>query len=239
MTIGPSPSRHRMLAVDLGAESGRVVAGGLDGDRLTVDEVHRFPNRPITVDGTLVWDLPRLYSDTLDGIRRAAAAGPLSSIGIDGWGMDFGLLDGSDQLLAMPVHYRDPRTDGVGNILRARVAPAEVHRATGAHMAPINTLHQLLAMVRDHDPLLDAARTLLLIPDLVLQLLAGTVVTEATNATTTGCYDIRSGSWARPLLAQLGVPDRLLAPVVGPGTTLGPLLPHVADELGAVGQPRV
>lgn len=221
-----------MVAIDLGAESGRAIVGMFDGNRLDLQEVHRFANQPVQLGSRLVWDLPAIVREVVGGIRLAGTAGPLHSVGVDGWGVDFGLLDRADRLLGMPVHYRDRRTEGAVELVDAAVAREELFALTGAHVHPMNTLYQLVAMRRDGDPTLPLAGTLLLIPDLVLHFLSGSRVTERTNATTTQCYDINGNRWAHGLLDRLGVPPSLLPEIVDPGTVLGRLLPGVADEVG-------
>jgi rhamnulokinase len=230
--------RQRMLALDLGAESGRAIVGGFDGQRLAIEEIARFANEPVALDGTLVWDFPRLFRESLAAIRRANASGQLASIGVDAWGVDFGLLDAHDHLIAMPVHYRDARTAGLVEAAQEIVPARQIYAATGTQFLPVNTLYQLLALARARDPGLEQARTLLLIPDLMLRFLAGTGVGERTNATTTQCFDVLRGAWARDLLEKLGLPSRLFPPVVAPATVLGQLLPAVADDVGA-GRARV
>ena len=224
---------HRMLAVDLGAETGRAIVGTFDGERLSVQEIHRFANEPVRLGSSLVWDFPRLFHETLTAVGRAAAGGQLHSVGIDAWGVDFGLLDANDRMIGLPIHYRDQRTEGAIRAVDERVSRADLFAQTGTQVHPINTLYQLVAMVRAGDPALREARTLLMIPDLVLRFLSGSVVVESTNATTTQCLDISTGDWAHGLLAKLGLPDQILPPVIPPGTVLGPLLPSVADETGA------
>ncbi|TMC80934.1 MAG: rhamnulokinase, partial [Chloroflexi bacterium] len=138
----------RLLAVDLGAESGRTVLGLFDGDRLAVEEIRRFPNRPVEVGGTLQWDVLRLYADVLDGVR---AAGPVESLGVDTWGVDFGLLDRAGHLLGNPVHYRDRRTAGMPDATFRLVPRKEIYERTGIQFIPINTLFQLMALVTSKD----------------------------------------------------------------------------------------
>ncbi|HEY5628376.1 MAG TPA: FGGY family carbohydrate kinase, partial [Candidatus Limnocylindrales bacterium] len=160
-------SGPRHAAVDLGAESGRVLVGTFDGGRLALDEVHRFANTPVRVRGTLHWDVLRLWADVEAGLRRAGAAGALASVAVDTWGVDFGLLDERGRLLANPVHYRDRRTDGVPERVFALVPHDEVYATTGIQVMPINTLYQLAAMALERNPLLGHARRLLLMPDLM------------------------------------------------------------------------
>jgi rhamnulokinase len=225
----------RLVALDLGAESGRAVVGTFDGERLSLAEAHRFRNVPVTLAGTLHWDFPRLFGDVIDGLRRARAEGPVASIGVDTWGVDFGLLDARGRLLAEPVHYRDARTEGMVELACSIVPRAEIYAATGIQFMPINTLVQLLAMARDEDPLLDAADRLLMMGDLFAHYLCGSDVAEYTNATTSQCLDPSVRDWARHLLRRLAIPTRLLPPIVEPGTVLGPVLRGVASETGLEG----
>ncbi len=221
-----------LLAIDLGAETGRAMLGRLDGERLQVEEVHRFRNLPVRRAGALRWDFRRLREGVFTAIGRVASNG-LDAIGVDAWGVDFGLLDASGRLLADPVHYRDRRTRGMLEAACAVVPSADIFRATGIQLIPINTLYQLLAMVRSGDPLLEAADRLLMIPDLFHHLLCGQAVTEFTVATTSQCFDVRRGTWAQHLLERLGIPRRLFGPVIPPGTMLGRLRPQVASATGA------
>ncbi len=222
----------RMVAVDLGAESGRAVVGTFDGGRLALEDVHRFPNVPVTLAGTLHWDFLRLFGEVTAGLRRAAAGGPVASVGVDTWGVDFGLLDARGRLLANPVHYRDRRTEGMPGLAFAVVPHDEIYAATGIQFMPINTLYQLFSMVRAGDPLLDQADRLLMMADLFHHFLAGTAVAEYTNASTSQCLDPVSRDWARPLLARFGIPAGIMPPIVAPGTILGPVRADVAADTG-------
>lgn len=208
----------RLLAIDLGAETGRTVLGTFDGERLTFEEVRHFPNRPVEVAGTLHWDALRLYADILDGIR---AADHVASVGIDTWGVDFGLLDRGGRLLGNPVHYRDRRTEGMIEEAFRRVAREEIYSRTGIQFIPINTLYQLLALATSKDPQLDAAGRLLTMPALFSYWLTGVQADEFTDVTTTQCYDPVAGAWATDILERLGVPPRIFGEVVAPGTDLG------------------
>ena len=228
----------RMVAVDLGAESGRAIVGIFDGGRLALEDVHRFPNVPVTLAGTLHWDFLRLFGEVTAGLRRAAAGGPVASVGVDTWGVDFGLLDVRGRLLANPVHYRDRRTEGMPDDAFAIVPRDEIYAATGIQFMPINTLYQLLSMVRAGDPLLGQADRLLMMADLFHHFLAGSAVAEYTNASTSQCLDPVARDWARPLLARFGIPTGILPPIVAPGTVLGPLRPDVAADTG-LGDARV
>lgn len=218
----------RMAAVDLGAQSGRVALGAFDGEQLTVDVVHRFENTPVVRDGVLRWDFERLYRDTMDGL---AAAGPVDSVAVDSWAVDFGLVDAEGTLLADPVHYRDTRRAAAVDRVYERVPPRELYQRTGIQLLPINTVFELSALVAENDPALAEAETLLLIPDLVHSRLCGSRSTELTNATTTQCFDPYAATWARDLLDRLEIPADLFPDVVPSGTLLGPL------ETGEPGAP--
>lgn len=217
------------LAVDLGAESGRVHLGRFDGERITLDEAHRFPNRPVLLPDGLHWDVLALFGDLLAGLTAAAARAPSPprSVAVDAWGGDFGLLDRAGALVGNPYHYRDARTAGILDRLLARVSWREIYQATGIQMMPINALGQLLSMVET--PPLAIAERLLLIPDLLAYWLGGVAANERTNASTTQLYDPVRRAWAWRLIERLDLPDRLFRlPLLDPGTTLGPLRSAVA-----------
>ena len=220
-------------AVDLGALSGRVAVGRFDGERLAVEEVHRFANVPVRVRGTLHWDVLRLYGDVLDGLRAAAREVTVESVAVDSWGVDFGLLDRAGRLVQNPVHYRDSRRAAAVDGVYARVGARALYDRTGIQLLPINTIFELAAMAAEADPVLAAADRLLLIPDLFHHSLCGSVSTEFTNATTTQCFDAREGAWAVDLLERLDVPTRLLPEVVDPGTPLGPVTDEDSGVAGA------
>jgi len=208
----------RLVAVDLGAETGRAVLAEMDGEHLSVEEVRRFPNRPVDVAGTLHWDVLRLYADVLDTIR---GIGELRSIGIDTWGVDFGLIDRNGRLVGNPVHYRDRRTDGMVDEALRRVSREYIYSQTGIQFMPINTLYQLLALVTSRDPQLEAADRLLTMPALLAYWLTGIKADEFTDVTTTQCFAPRAGHWATDLLTRLDIPTHIFGEVVQPGTDLG------------------
>jgi rhamnulokinase len=208
-------------AIDLGAESGRVVLGHFDGERVALDVVHRFPNRPVLLPDGLRWNLLHLFTEALEGLRRARPDG----IGVDAWGVDYALLDGAGRVLGLPFHYRDPRTRGMVERAHARVPREELYAVTGIQTIPINTIFQLLA--DEGSAAFAGAERIALVPDLFALWLTGTLANEATAASTTGLLDARTGTWARDLIARLGLPA---APFAGdpvePGTALGPVLSH-------------
>jgi sugar (pentulose or hexulose) kinase len=215
-------------AVDLGASSGRVMTARIGSGSLELTETHRFPNRPVRANGTLHWDVLDLYRNVLDGLRRAAASQPLTSVGIDSWAVDYGLLDGKGALLGNPVHYRDARTSGVMERVRAETGDDFLYQVSGLQFLPFNTVFQLVAEGAD----LDRASTLLLIPDLLAFWLTGEVGAERTNASTTGLLDVRGGTWSDTLLDKLGLPSRILPALRDPGAVIGTPRPDVAEENG-------
>ncbi len=219
----------RLAAVDLGASSGRVMVGTVSPGHLGLEEVHRFPNGPVQAeDGSLRWPIDRIYREVLEGL---AAAGRVDAIGVDSWAVDYGLLDDEGDLLAEPFSYRDSRTDGMGERVAEVVGDAELYAVTGLQHLPFNTVYQLLAETSLAD-----AETMLLLPDLVGFWLTGQLGAEATNASTTQLFDVRTRTWATGLADRLGIPARLLPPVREPGDVVGRLRLNVAD---ATGQPAV
>jgi rhamnulokinase len=205
-------------AIDLGAESGRVVHGRFDGERVTLEVAHRFPNRPVRLPDGLRWNLLSLFTEALDGLRGLDVRG----VGVDTWGVDYALLDRSGRVLGLPFHYRDARTEGMVACADERVPLAERYAVTGIQTMTINTVFQLLADARAA-----AAERIALVPDLLAHWLSGELVNEVTNASTTGLLDARSGTWARGLIGSLGLPAApFAADPVEAGTTLGPVLAH-------------
>jgi rhamnulokinase len=225
------PKTLDLLAFDLGAESGRAVLGRLDGDRLRLSELHRFPNEPVRLRTGLHWDVLRLFAEVKRGLVLCAEKhGRPTSIGVDTWGVDFALLDREGTLLGNPYHYRDSRTEGMLEEAFQRVPREEIFERTGIQFMRQNALYQLLSMALTHSPLVEAAETFLTIPDLFNYWLSGRTVCEFTNATTTQCYDPRAGAWAMSLLERLGIPSHFFAEVVSPGMVLGPVVPSVAEQ---------
>jgi rhamnulokinase len=226
------------VAVDLGAGSGRVIVAGFGHDELMFEEVRRFPYPPRMVGGHLRWDAQRILLEIKAGLAdaagRARALGrPVHSVGIDCWGVDYGLVDAGGRLLEDPVCYRDSRTDGMMDAVFERVPRPEVFSRTGIQVMQLNTLFQVFAHVRQGLP--KGAARLLLVPDLVGAQLSGRQVTEFSIGTTTQMFAASSGTWDRDLLERLGIPSDLLCDVVPSGTALGPLLPGIAAETGLSG----
>ena len=222
------------LAVDIGASSGRHVIGRFDGRKLTLEEVYRFENGGVEVLGSLYWDLLGLWNHVKSGLRAAGGGGngPIVSVGVDTWGVDFGLLARDDSLLGNPNHYRDGRTNGMMEKAFGIVARDEIFRHTGLQFMQFNSLYQLVAMKLGCSPLLEMAKTWLMMPDLFHWLMTGRKSNEFTNATTSQFYNPLKGDWAFELLAKFGIPTEIFGPISPPGTDLGPLRPAVAAETG-------
>jgi rhamnulokinase len=230
----------RILAFDLGAESGRGVLGLFDGGKLRLEVVHRFHNGPVRTLDSLHWDVLRLHGDILVGLRKCAAEhGGVDSVGVDTWGVDFALLGRGGTLLGNPRHYRDPHTEGVMESAFALMPRAELYRKTGLQFLRFNTLFQLLALQRDRSPLLAAAETMLFMPDLFHYFLTGLKCNEYTDASTSQMLDPAARNWAFEVLAKFGLPERLPGTLIPPGTVLGPLRPSVAAETGLAPVPVV
>lgn len=224
-----------LAAVDLGASSGRVMAARVGPERLDLHEVHRFPNRPVRTSGTLHWDVLALYAGILDGLRAAGRdLGRLDGVGIDSWAVDHGLLDADGALLGNPVHYRDDRHASAVADVHAVVGPAELYRVNGLQHLPFNTVFQLAAA--RGTARLAAARTALLVPDLLAHWLTGAVGAEVTNASTTGLLDATTRAWSDELIAAVGLERSLFPPLRQPGDRLGELRDDVLVETGLTGR---
>jgi rhamnulokinase len=219
-----------VAGVDLGASGGRVIAAKIAQDSIELEEVSRFPNEPVLAGGTLHWDILRLYADVVAGLATAAKTFPLRSAGIDSWAVDYGLLDEAGALVGNPVHYRDRRTAGV----TVSVSASDLYATTGIQHLPFNTIYQLAAAAGT--PALTAARTLLLIPDLLAYWLTGEKGTEVTNASTTALLDVKSRTWATELMDRVGIPRQLFPSLRQPGDVIGPVRgtgAGVGDGVGA------
>jgi rhamnulokinase len=190
----PDARGNAYAAVDLGAESGRVVVGRLRDGRVQLDVAHRFPNRPVRLPDGLRWNLLHLFTEALEGLRAAAAREPLHGVGVDSWGVDYALLDERRRVLGLPFHYRDPRTAGMADRAFARMPREDLYAVTGIQTMPINTVFQLLA--DEGSPALEHAAHVALVPDLLAHWLGGELANEATAASTTGLLDARTGAWA-------------------------------------------
>lgn len=229
------------LAYDLGAESGRAVLGTVSRESLSLEEIHRFPNGPVRVMGSMHWDVLRLFSEMKTALRMCCAktGGRIDGIGVDTWGVDFGLLGRDDVLLGNPYHYRDPRTDGMMEEAFRQVSRQEIFEHTGIQFMQLNSLYQLLAMVKSNSVFLEKAETLLLMGDLLHFWFCGRKAAEFTLATTSQAYDPTTGDWSEYLLEKLRIPRSIFPEVVPPGTVLGELLPSLQSELGVGAVPVI
>src|SRR5215218_6573786 len=222
------------LAFDLGASSGKAVAGRFDGRRLHIHEIHRFRNDPVRASGRLHWDILRLLHEIKQGIAAAGTAGlgEIESLAVDAWGCDIGLLDRHGELIGNPIHYRDELTRGAMEEVLQIIPRTEIFSRTGCQFLPLNTLYQLYALRQARAETLERADTLLLIPDLLRYFLTGETTSESTIASTTQFLSIANSDWDRTLLERLRLPTNLLTAVVAPATPAGRLLPEVTREIG-------
>lgn len=225
------------LAVDLGAESGRVMAGLWNGKTLQLEEVHRFPNGPVMLGETIRWDVLRLWAEIQNGLALAGKkyGKRIVSVGADTWGVDFVLLNKQDEILGQPYHYRDARTRGGLDRAFKKVPRAEIFAQSGLQFMELNSLYQLLAWQTHSPAILDAADTLLFMPDFLHWALCGAKQTEFTNASTSQFLHPTRRNWSKPLLKNLGLPTHFLPPIVMPGTTLGTIRKSLAQKTGLTG----
>jgi rhamnulokinase len=224
-------SGGRVVALDFGATSGRVVLGSVGRDELSMQTTGRFANRPVSVGGMLHWDVLSLWAGAVEGLRGVFRdASDIASIGVDSWGVDYGLLR-AGRLLGNPVHYRDDRTTDGMRLIAERLSRDELFARNGLQEIPINTIYQLAA--ESQGSLLPVADRILMIADLVSYWLSGVEVADRTNASTTGLLDVRTGSWSLELAGAAEVPMALLPRLVHPGTVLGALRAEVAADIGA------
>jgi rhamnulokinase len=221
----------KYLAFDFGASSGRAMLGTLADGKLSLRELHRFSNDPVTMNGRFIWDLPRLYYEIIAALKKAAGEG-IDAIGIDTWGVDYGLLDANGRLIGNPTNYRDTRTDGMMDEAFKTVPKQEIYEATGLAFLQFNTLYQLFASAKADDSELKTAKDLLFMPDLMAYLLTGEKGTEYTIASTSQMIDPATRSWAVPMLEKLGLPTQLLGQISDPGTVRGYLSKQIQEETG-------
>jgi len=215
------------LAFDLGAESGRAILGRSSGGALVLDEIRRFPNGPIRQNGSLYWDILRLWAEMRQALEDASAV-RLASVGVDGWGVDYALIGERGNLLENPYHYRDVRNEGMMESVFERVSRDRIYSVTGIQFLQINTLFQFYAACLLTPKVVDAAHALVTVPDLLNYWLGGRLCSEYTVATTTQFVDARSRTWARRLLEEIGLPTRVLMEIVQPGTVIGALRADVS-----------
>ena len=223
----------KMLAIDLGASSGRGIVGSFDGNKLTLRENHRFSNDPVFVNGRFTWDILRIFFEIKNSITKTVIDGDdVTSIGIDTWGVDYGLLDKSGRLIANPTHYRDTRTVNVTDYVSKFVSAEDIYNVTGIQAIDFNTLNQLAVEVRDNPEIFKYADKMLFIPDLLNYFLTGKMCTEYTIASTGMILDAAKRDFAFELTDKLNIPRSIFNPIVQPGTDLGTLLPQINDEVG-------
>ena len=222
----------RVLAFDFGASSGRAIVGCFDGKKITLEEVHRFSNDPVSIHGTTYWDILRLFYDIKQGLIKAKISGGFESIGIDTWGVDFGLIDEHGLLLENPIHYRDKRTDGIMAEAFKRIPKEKFYELTGIQFMELNTVFQLFSIRQQRPYLLERADKMLFMPDLFAYLLTGVKSTEYSIATTSQMIDIKTGDWCDEIFEALDIPKRLTTDIVKPGTVIGTLTDDICKECG-------
>lgn len=224
----------RHLAFDLGAESGRAVVGEIKNGRLTLQEIHRFTTQGMHVNGSIRWDIYRLFSEVKEGIRKYVKTygNQLATIGIDTWGVDFGLLDKRGQLISIPYHYRDNRNQGTDNIINEKLGNQRLYELTGIQLLQINTLNQMISMIRDKDPALDIADNIMFVGDLLHYFLTGHVCTEYTVASISQLINTKTGEWEDEILNVFDIPDRLKTKMVNAGDKIANVRADLANETG-------
>ncbi|MBP3441526.1 MAG: rhamnulokinase [Clostridia bacterium] len=222
----------RVLAFDFGASSGRAIIGCFDGDKITLEEVHRFSNDPVSVGGTVYWDVLRLFHEIKQGIIKARMAGGFDSIGIDTWGVDFGLIDSEGKLMENPIHYRDARTVGLVDEAFKTMPREKIYGITGIQFMELNTLFQLISLKKNRPWMLERADKMLFMPDLFAYMLTGKMCAEYSIASTSQIIDLQTGSWSKELLDAFGIKEDIFAPIVKPGTVLGNLTSEICEECG-------
>ncbi len=222
----------RVLAFDFGASSGRAIVGVFDGEKIELREVHRFSNDPVTINGTVYWDVQRLFFEIKQGILKAKEDGGFDSIGIDTWGVDFGLLRKDGTLIENPVHYRDKRNDGMAEFAKKYMSHEEMYDITGIQFMDFNTVFQLLSLKENRPYILEEADTLLFMPDLLSYFLSGVKSTEYSIATTSQMVDLKTRDWSDKIINDLGLKKDILTPIVATGTIIGQLSDEICEELG-------
>lgn len=222
----------RVLAFDFGASSGRAIIGCFDGDKITLEEVHRFSNDPVSVGGTVYWDVLRLFYEIKQGIIKAKIAGGFDSIGIDTWGVDFGLIDSEGKLMENPVHYRDARTAGLVDEAFKTMPKEKLYGITGIQFMELNTLFQLISLKKYRPWMLERADKMLFMPDLFGYMLTGKMCAEYSIASTSQLIGLDKRTWSKEILDAFGIKESVFAPLVQPGTVLGELSKEVCEECG-------
>ncbi len=231
--------KKQVLAFDFGASSGRAILGTFDGEKITLQEIHRFSNDPVKVGNTFFWDVLRLFHEIKQGILKAKQFGKIESIGIDTWGVDFGLIDEKGYLLENPVHYRDDRNIGMIEEAEKYMSKNEMYDRTGIQFMEFNTLFQLLSLRKNRPEMLERADKLLFMPDLLAYMLTGEKVAEYSIATTSQMVNINTQTWDKELLDTMDIPERILCDIVPAGTKTGVLRPELCEELGVDAVPVI
>ena len=224
--------KKRVLAFDFGASSGRAIVGVFDGNKIELREVHRFSNDPVKINGTFYWDVQRLFFEIKQGILKAKEDGGFDSIGIDTWGVDFGLLRKDGTLVENPVHYRDARNDGMVELAKKYMSHEEMYDITGIQFMDFNTIFQLLSLKENRPYILEEADKLLFMPDLLSYMLSGVKSTEYSIATTSQMVDLKTHDWSDKILDTFGIKKDLLTPIVPTGAVIGQLSDDICEELG-------
>ena len=229
----------KVLSFDFGASSGRAMLATLENGKINMEEIHRFSNDPVIVRGTMYWDILRLFHEIKTGITKAVNAGGFDAIGIDTWGVDFGLLDKNGRLLANPVHYRDSRTHSIPAEVFKIIPKDELYSLTGMQFIHFNTIYQLMYLKLREPEMLERADKMLMIPDLFAYMLTGEIKEEATIASTSNLLDPYSKDWDFKLIERLGLPKSIFAPIVKPGNTYGLISDEICEELGCAKVPVI
>ena len=222
----------RVLAFDFGASSGRAILGIFDGEKIELQEVHRFSNDPVKINGTVYWDVQRLFFEIKQGILKAKEAGGFDSIGIDTWGVDFGLLRKDGTLVENPVHYRDARNDGMVEKATEYMSKERMYDITGIQFMDFNTIFQLLSLKENRPYILEEADKLLFMPDLLNYMLSGVKSTEFSIATTSQMVDLKTNNWSEEILDTFGINKNLLTDIAPTGAVIGQLSDEICEELG-------
>ena len=222
----------KVLAFDFGASGGRAMCGTFDGEKITIEELHRFSNDPVILNGTMYWDVLRLFFEIKQGLIKAKKCGHIESIGIDTWGVDFGLIDSEGRLLENPVHYRDARTEGMLEESFHLIDKKRFYEITGNQFMEINTAFQLLYLLKNRKDLLERADKMLLMPDLFNYFLTGEKKAEYSIASTTQLLDAKEGKWSDEVISALGLPKEIFPEIVPTGTKIGQLSEEICGELG-------
>jgi rhamnulokinase len=232
------------IAIDLGAESGRVIIGVLENERLRLEEVHRFLHESVWLPTGLHWNITGIWREIIVGLRKAADWGranrvELVSVGVDTWGVDWALVDKAGELVGIPHAYRDPRNSAAFDAVLAKLGADRIYRTTGIQFMALNSLCSLYAHNLDDPQAVAAADRLMFIPDLLHYWLSGERTTEATIASTSQMIDCHTGDWAHEMVAEAGLPTRILGPITSPATTIGKLRSIIAEETGLLSGLRV